>query len=162
MMTGAFSWNIGKLFSKLKLVTDNLLSIYDTFIFGISLTNPKLHVSKCEHNHFNFSNFHFSCTCCVWPQVATPLCHWLCAGWTWLIPPAHKLVSIIEYISTKRRMRQKCHCKISVTDNWFIQWSAVFLSIIKRSKNRVWERSTKRLWARKSRITSYLHCTVHA
>jgi len=28
MMTGAFSRNVGKLFSKLKLVTDNLFSIY--------------------------------------------------------------------------------------------------------------------------------------
>ena len=28
MMTGAFSQNVGKLFSELKLVTDNLLSIY--------------------------------------------------------------------------------------------------------------------------------------
>ena len=28
MMTGAFSRNIGKLFSELKLVADNLLSIY--------------------------------------------------------------------------------------------------------------------------------------
>ena len=28
MTTGAFSWNIGKLFSELKLVTDNLLFIY--------------------------------------------------------------------------------------------------------------------------------------
>ena len=26
--TGAFSWNVGKLFSELKLVTDNLLFIY--------------------------------------------------------------------------------------------------------------------------------------
>ena len=28
MMTGAFSRNVGKLFSELKLVTDNFLSIY--------------------------------------------------------------------------------------------------------------------------------------
>ena len=28
MTHGAFSWNIGKLFSKLKLVTNNFLSIY--------------------------------------------------------------------------------------------------------------------------------------
>ena len=28
MTTGAFSWNVGKLFSELKLVTDNLLFIY--------------------------------------------------------------------------------------------------------------------------------------
>ena len=28
MMTGAFSRNVGKLFSELKLVTDNLLFIY--------------------------------------------------------------------------------------------------------------------------------------
>ena len=28
MMTGAFSWNVDKLFSELNLVTDNLLFIY--------------------------------------------------------------------------------------------------------------------------------------
>ena len=28
MTTGAFNWNVGRLFSKLKLVTDNLLFIY--------------------------------------------------------------------------------------------------------------------------------------
>ena len=63
MTTGAFSRNIGKLFSELKLVTDNLLSIYDTFIFGISLTIPKLHIPKCEH-HFNLpTNFLLFHTC---------------------------------------------------------------------------------------------------
>ena len=61
MTTGAFSRNIDKLFSELKLVTDNLLSIYDIFIFGII---PKLHVPKCEH-HFNLSTNFFFHTCCV-------------------------------------------------------------------------------------------------
>ena len=76
------------------------------------------YVSKCEHNHFNFSNFqfflHLLClTSSGHPSPSLAVC-WLDLagpGWTWLIPSAQKFVSIIEYISTERRMRQKCHAR---------------------------------------------------
>ena len=38
MTTGAFSQNVGKLFSELKLVTDNLLSIYVPVVSLLSQT----------------------------------------------------------------------------------------------------------------------------
>ena len=40
MMTGAFSRNVGKLFSELKLVTDNLLSIHVYSLFYLGSCSP--------------------------------------------------------------------------------------------------------------------------
>ena len=45
MTTGAFSRNVGKLFSELKLVTDNLLSIYPKYkqaMFQKCLSQPQM------------------------------------------------------------------------------------------------------------------------
>ena len=51
MMTGAFSWNIGKLFSKLKFVTDNLLFIYaEANLEAIHIANMVLSYSDSLFN----------------------------------------------------------------------------------------------------------------
>ena len=51
MTTGAFSWNVGKLFSELKLVTDNLLFIYAEANWEATESQKKL-----VHVFFNFAS----------------------------------------------------------------------------------------------------------
>ena len=77
MTTGAFSWNVGKLFSELKLVTDNLLFIFVeanwedtessgqiTLIIGAAKNAPHVSVSLIkilwmEWNHKTFTHIFF-------------------------------------------------------------------------------------------------------